>query len=125
MSAPRFEGKWKALRKDIVGQLDSPTKSDLQLVDRLVVNMRLAEEATALAEEQPYVEGSTGQLKEHPGFQVASRCDKVTVSLARQLRVTPFVRLRGGDVVEPKAEEDDPILRARDELAARRAARAA
>lgn len=125
MAAPRFEGRWKSLRQDIVGQLDSPTGSDLQLVDRLVVNLRLAEEMTELAEAQPLIEGSTGQLREHPGFQVAARCDSQAVSFARQLRLTPFVRSNATSSESDDAEEDDPILRARDELAARRASRAA
>lgn len=126
MAAPKFVGRWKTLRADIVAQLDSPTRSDLQLVDRLVVNLRLAEEATALAEETPFVEGSTGQLTEHPGFKVAHRCDGQAVSFARQLRLTPFVRSNATSSESDEAEEEaDPILRARDELAARRAARAA
>lgn len=125
MSALKFDGRWKSLRRDIVSQLDSPTSSDLEMVDRMVMNLKIAREATELAEATPFVEGSTGQLTEHPGFKVAHRADGQAVSYARQLRLTPFVRLRQEGSEPDEVVEDDPILRARDELAARRAARAA
>ena len=125
MGAPAFDGRWKKLHKDVVGALSDPTESDLRMVDRLVQNLRAADEAMALAEATPFVEGSTGQLTEHPGFKVAARCDGQAISLARQLRLTPFVRSNAASDQPTETESDDPILQARDELAARRAAQAA
>lgn len=122
-SKETFTGRWKALHDGIVDSLDDPTDTDLHLVDRLVTNLRVADEAMVEAEADPFVKGSTGQLTEHPGFKVAARCDGTAISLARQLRLTRFVR---SDATSDSDEtEEDPILRARDELAARRAARAA
>ena len=40
----------------------------------------------AAAESQPSVEGSTGQLRPHPGFGVAARCDVLAVKLTEELR---------------------------------------
>jgi hypothetical protein len=126
MAAPTFDGRWKKLHKDVVDALSEPSESDLRMVDRLVQNLRAADDAMALAEETPFVEGSTGQITEHPGFKVAARCDGQAISLARQLRLTPFVRSNATSDDQPtELETDDPILQARDELAARRVAAAA
>ena len=57
------------------------------------------------AQAEPWVEGSTGQLKAHPEFVVAARCDATATKLAVELR------LSGG--LEPL--EFNPF----DELAAR------
>ena len=39
------------------------------------------------ARAEPWVEGSTGQLKAHPGFVVAARCDATATKLAVELRL--------------------------------------
>ena len=37
------------------------------------------------AAKEPFVEGSTGQLTEHPGFKVAARRDELALRLYRVL----------------------------------------
>ena len=122
---PKFQGRWRVLHADVIKSLTEPTKSDLRLADRFVQNLHTADEAMAEAVEKPFVAGSTGQLTEHPGFKVAARCDTTALSIARQLKLTPFVRNLATDDPDEAEETDDPILRARDDLAARRRARAA
>ena len=95
------------------------------MADRFVSNLQAAEELMADALEEPFVKGSTGQTTEHPGFKVATRCDAQAVSYARQLKLTPFVRNLAASEDPDEAEEYDPILQARDDLAARRRTRAA
>lgn len=121
---PELSGIWLDLYNHVVDSMADPTDSDLRLVERFVRNLSTADAAMADALAEPFVAGSTGQLTEHPGFKVASRCDGNALSLARQLKLTPFVREHATDE-ESEDEEDDPILRARDDLAARRQARAA
>ena len=125
-SAPTFSGRWRDLRADALASLDEPTKADLRLLDRFVQNLQSADEVHTEATAEPFVEGSTGQITEHPGFKVAARCDGTALSIARQLKLTPFVRDRDtDDDATEETEADDPILRARDDLAERRRTRAA
>lgn len=122
---PTFTGRWKQLHADVIRSLDDPSKSDLRMVDRLVQNLRVADDAMAAAELKPFVKGSTGQMTEHPGFKVAARCDGQAISLARQLKLTPLVRNLATSEDTEEEEEYDPIAAARDDLAERRRARAA
>lgn len=48
-------------------------------------NLSVAEEAMGEARRNPWVKGSTGQLREHPGFAVAARCDEQALRLYREL----------------------------------------
>ncbi len=43
--------------------------------------------AMEAAQAEPWVQGSTGQLKAHPGFVVAARCDATVTKLALELRL--------------------------------------
>ena len=52
---------------------------------RLDDNLKAAEEAMREARRNPWVKGSTGQLREHPGFAVAARCDEQALRLYREL----------------------------------------
>jgi|GEM_PF-2284989 len=124
-STPTFSGRWRVLHADVIKSLDEPTKADLRMVDRFVQNLQTADDLMAAAVAEPFVEGSTGQTTEHPGFKVATRCDAQAVSYARQLKLTPFVRNLAASEDPDEAEEYDPILQARDDLAARRRTRAA
>jgi len=58
---------------------------ELALAERLQANLETAAEAMAAARAEPYVEGSTGQLRAHPGFSVAARCDEIASRLYGQL----------------------------------------
>ena len=124
-STPKFSGRWRVLHVDVIKSLDEPTKADLRMVDRFVQNLQAADGLMAEALAQPFVEGSTGQMTEHPGFKVATRCDAQAVSFARQLKLTPFVRNLAAIDATEESEDYDPILQARDDLAARRRTRAA
>lgn len=124
--SPTYEGEWQDLQTEIIEAIEEPTQTDLRMADRLVQNLRTAALHMKLADAEPLVEGSTGQLTEHPSYKVAARCDNTAVSLARQLKLTRFVRERdASDEIEETEDEDDPILKARDDLAARRRTRAA
>ncbi len=120
---PRFKGRWRSEWETIATQLEeqaSHTPADLDLLSRLIDNRIHAVNALETAGLEPFVAGSTGQLTEHPGFKVAARCDGVAISLARQLRITPFTRGHiAGD------EMDGDALAELDELAERRRGRAA
>lgn len=119
---PRFNGKWRSeweRTAELLKEQPSHNPTDLDLLSRMIDNRIHAENALDVAAKEPFVEGSTGQLTEHPGFKIAARCDGVAISLARQLRITPFTR---GQVVGEDA--DDPMA-ALDELAERRRGRAA
>lgn len=124
--ASDFKGQWLKLHTEIIEAIDEPTQTDCRLTDRLVQNLRTAAHHMELADAEPLVEGSTGQLTEHPSYKVAARCDSTAVSLARQLKLTRFVRERdASDETEETEDADDPIFKARDDLAARRRSRAA
>ena len=58
---------------------------ELGLWSRFSENLKTAEAAKAEAAKDPFVEGSTGQLTEHPGFKVAARCDELALRLYREL----------------------------------------
>lgn len=123
--AQKFTGIWRKLHAGALASIDNPTEADRRLVDRFVENLEVAATAAEDAKAEPYVKGSTGQMTEHPGFKVAARCDAQALSLARQLKLTPFVRENYAADDDEAEESDDPIQKARDDLAARRAARAA
>ena len=44
--------------------------------------------ALEAAQAEPWVLGSTGQMKAHPGFVVAARCDAMATKLAIELRLS-------------------------------------
>ena len=77
--------RFESIRDAILSRIESPTALDRALVDRLVTNLRLAEEASAMAEAEPFTKGSRGQLVEHPGFRIAARCDTYAIQASRQL----------------------------------------
>lgn len=81
-----------------------PTRSDLKLLERMILNLMAAQQALADAQREPMVIGSTGQLVENSQFKVAARCDGVAISMARQLCLTPATG--GGEVDQG---DDDPF----------------
>jgi hypothetical protein len=56
-----------------------------ELKARLDANLEAARSALEAAIGDPWVAGSMGQLKPHPGFSVAARCDEVALKLAMEL----------------------------------------
>lgn len=90
--------------------INTASERELALAARLEANLETAAEAMAAARAEPYVEGSQGQLRPHPGFTVAARCDEIASKLYAQItaeqgelianvggelrRTDPSVRLR-------------------------------
>src|SRR5262245_37036898 len=58
---------------------------ETRLRGRLNANLAAAEIAMKEARAQPWVKGSTGQPKPHPGFAVAEACDGMALGLYREL----------------------------------------
>jgi hypothetical protein len=58
---------------------------EARLRARLEANIAAAEMAMEAARAEPWVKGSTGQPKPHPGFAVARGCDETALALHREL----------------------------------------
>lgn len=86
--------------------LSNPTAGELRLLERMVLNLIAADNALSQALLEPFVEGSQGQLVEHPGYKIAARCDEKAMAFARQLRLTPLARSSGRTDEKPKRPED-------------------
>jgi hypothetical protein len=71
-----------------------------ELLERLESNVTAAKKAHEAAEKTPFVPGSVGQLREHPGFRVAARCDEIAVKLARELGITATSRATAFDELD-------------------------
>ena len=58
------------------------------------------------AHAEPWVTGSTGQLKEHPGWKVAAEADRDAACYAVDLLLTPVARKRAGITAGSSPTED-------------------
>ena len=58
---------------------------ETRLRARLDANLAAARSALEAARDEPWVKGSTGQPKPHPGFAVAKACDEMALALYREL----------------------------------------
>jgi hypothetical protein len=58
---------------------------ETRLRARLNANFAAAEMALEAARAEPWVKGSTGQPKPHPGFAVANACDATALALYREI----------------------------------------
>jgi Ser/Thr protein kinase RdoA (MazF antagonist) len=58
---------------------------EARLHARLDANIAAAEMALQAARAEPWVKGSTGQPKPHPGFAVAKACDETALALYREI----------------------------------------
>src|SRR5436190_18038578 len=58
---------------------------ELRLQGRLEANLDAAEMATEAARAEPWVEGSTGRLRAHPGFAVARASDEMAITLYKEI----------------------------------------
>jgi hypothetical protein len=83
----QFAGIWAELEAEVLDSLGDPTEADRALTERFVSNMQAADDAMAAAMAEPFIDGTKGQQIEHPGFQIATRCDQRAVALARQLKL--------------------------------------
>jgi hypothetical protein len=88
------------------GRAESPTEVllagflalcelETRLRARLNANVDAAEMALQAARDEPWVKGSTGQPKPHPGFAVARGCDETALALYREIT-------RGVDELRPE-----------------------
>ena len=85
------------------------TDDEKQLQDletRYRANLRAASAALAAARREPWVVGSTGQRKAHPGFAVAARCDELVLRYAQELEELR-TRSKGDALFDPFADVDD------------------
>ena len=106
-------GRWRATRKTVLDQIGEPTRLEVELVDRMILNLVEAETALKGAAKEPYITGSRDQVTEHPGFRIASRCEATALSIAVKLGVVQVDRKRDNAETEPT-----PVERVEDELAA-------
>jgi hypothetical protein len=84
------------------------TDDEKQLQDlerRYRANLRAAAAALAAARREPWVAGSTGQRKAHPGFAVAARCDELVLRFAQELEELRK-RHKGDALFDPFADLD-------------------
>ena len=66
--------------------MSAPDNLERQLAERVKANVAAAEQAMKAAVVEPWVKGSTGQPRAHPGFAVAERCDELALKFAEELR---------------------------------------
>lgn len=91
------------------------------LVERMVLNRLAAADALAKATANPTPRGSRGQETAHPLFTVAANCDRVALSIARALQLTPATQRVAADDPDTARDEKAPeALDEIDELARRR-----
>ena len=86
--------RWAEIEPLAVGFLGL-CELETRLHARLDANLGAAEMALGAARAEPWVEGSTGQPKPHPGFAVARACDETALALYREIT-------RGVDELRPK-----------------------
>jgi hypothetical protein len=75
---------WEEIEPLVAGFLVTCELGD-RLRDRLEANLDAAQMALEAARAEPWVEGSTGQTKAHPGFAIANACDSMALALYREV----------------------------------------
>jgi hypothetical protein len=106
-------GRWRKTRREILDRLTDPTRLEVELVDRLILNLIEAEAALKIASANPYTAGSRDQVTEHPGFRIAARCESTALAIASKLGVITL-----GTTTADNDEEAGPVEKVEDELAA-------
>jgi len=121
-AAPRSipAGRWRTTRKEVLDRIAEPSRLEVELVDRMILNLIEAETALKVAAREPYITGSRDQVTEHPGFRIAARCEGTALAIATKLGV-----LENGKRNETEEKEPGPVERVEDELAAIRKRKAA
>lgn len=103
--------RWRTTRSEMLDRLGEPTRLQIELVDRIILNLIEAEAALNEARKEPIQVGPRGQMVENPAYRIAARCESTALAIARQLGVLESVR--------GKDEEEEPKeQRVEDELAA-------
>lgn len=77
------------------------------LLDQLAAAMNAARIAREKAADEPFVEGSTGQLVAHPGTRTAEAAEAKALGIANALLLTPDARARRG--LADDEPERDPL----------------
>ena len=113
-------GRWRTTRKEVLDRIAEPSRLEVELVDRMILNLIEAETALKVAAREPYITGSRDQVTEHPGFRIAARCEGTALAIATKLGV-----LENGKRNETEEKEPGPVERVEDELAAIRKRKAA
>lgn len=103
-------GRWRKTRRELIESLDSPSRLDVELIDRLILNLIEAEAALKSAQKLPTHVGPSGNPVEHPGFRIAARCESTALAIANRLGVF--------DVRKHESTETSPRDEVEDELAA-------
>lgn len=111
-------GRWRKTRREILARFTEPTRLEVELVDRLILNLIEAEAALKIASASPYTAGSRDQVTEHPGFRIAARCEATALAIASKLGVF-------NDTASDNDEEAKPVDQFEDELARIRKRKAA
>ena len=100
---------WAAAQRHLRAQGTWQDDADAPLLESYCRAVCLARSAREIAAEQPFVEGSKGQLVAHPGLRVAAEAERDACRFATALLLTPEARQRH-DVRAPDHEHDLPFL---------------
>lgn len=84
---------WASTQRHLRAQ-DTFQDADAPLLESYVRAVCLSRTAREAAAEQPFVEGSKGQLVAHPGLRVAAEAERDACRYATALLLTPEVRRR-------------------------------
>ena len=107
-------GKWKVMRRDMLEEFGTE-RLTVELVEQMLRNLKAADDALKTAMTNPLSVNQRGQESEHPGFRIASRCQREAMATAKALGMF--------EGREDEAKPQDSITELRDELAARRTRR--
>lgn len=105
--APDLQQVWRVSRAEL-SRLALWNEVVRPQLDEYVYAKQDARRARAAAATDPYVEGSTGQMVEHPGFKLAAAADNRAMTLAKELLLTPAARRRAG-VKDESPDGADPM----------------
>ena len=84
---------WASTQRHLRAQ-DTFQDADAPLLESYVRAVCLSRTAREAAAEQPFVEGSKGQLVAHPGLRVAAEAERDACRYATALLLTPEARRR-------------------------------
>lgn len=84
---------WASAQRHLRAQ-ETWQDADAPLLESYVRAVCLARTARAAAAEEPFVEGSKGQLVAHPGLRVAAEAERDACRYASALLLTPEARRR-------------------------------
>lgn len=94
---PELPDTWKVLWRDSRTRMERDNtwhKTLRPLLDAMVRHLHDAEVLQAAASSEPFVEGSMGQLVDHPGFARADKAQDKALAIATKLLLTPESRAK-------------------------------